>query len=478
MYNKLCGRCGNNKNCFWKYGPKVAPTLHACRQGRSLRTLAAKCSEQTFQRAVAAAPKNGVALKCQRAVYNKLCGRCGNNVGCYWNYGPKVAPTLHACRHRRSLRTLTTKCSEAGFKKAIENAPKTGASLSCQRAVYNALCEECGNSFKCFMQKGPNVARKSPLCRPRETTKYDLADDEEVGRGRDWGRICATAACLFIDGLNPPPPRYTPGPNPIAPIHRQADMMFDSDDEEVGRGRDWGMVCATAACLFIDGLNPPPPRYTPGPNPIAPIHRQADMMFDSDDEEVGRGRDWGRICATAACLFIDGLNPPPPRYTPGPNPIAPIHRQADMMFDSDDEEVGRGRDWGRICATAACLFIDGLNPPPPRYTPGPNPIAPIHRQADMMFDSDDEEVGRGGGDWKNKLREKWGFLSWGFSNKGECIKERFDEGVRAQKTYKPTKVPMRCQVAVFKKCCTRCVSATCFENCALEGGSSIVNACS
>ena len=343
VYNKLCGRCGDNMRCFWKSGPKVAPTLKACRQGRSLRTLAAKCSEQAFQRAVAAAPKNGVALKCQRAVYEKLCGRCGNDVGCYWNYGPKVAPTLRACRHRRSLRTLTTKCSESGFKKAIEQAPKTGASLSCQRAVYNALCEECGNSFKCFMQKGPSVARKLPLCRPRELTKYDLAD-EEVG-GRSWGRICATAACLFIDGLNPPPARYTPGPNPIAPIHRPADMMYDSANEKVGHYK---------------------------------------LPHEHHD----------------------------PRGWPG-------HDMAEF---------------------------------------------------DMAFDKGDN--------WRNTLREKWGYLSWGFSNTGTCTKERFNAGVKSQKTYQPTKVPRRCQVAIFRKCCNKCNSGTCFRECALEGGSSIVNACS
>ena len=291
----------------------------------TLATLAqqsAACSERTFQRAIAAAPKTGVALKCQRAVYNELCGRCGKDISCYWNFGPKVAPNLRECRHRRSLRTMRTKCSEKIFRKAIESAPKTGASLSCQRAVYNALCEECGSSVECFMKNGPSVARALPLCRPREVTQFDTAE-EDIG-GRNWGRICATAACLFIDNLSPPPPRYTPGPNPIAPIHRPFDEMYDTEEEYVG-GRDWGRICATAACLVIDNLSPPPPRYTPRPNPIAPIHRPFDEMYDTAEEDIG-GRNWGRICATAACLFIDGLNPPPPRYTPGPNPIAPIHR--------------------------------------------------------------------------------------------------------------------------------------------------------
>jgi len=188
------------------------------------------CSEQAFRRAVAASPKNEVSLRCQRAVYNDLCGTCGNNVGCYWNMGPKVAPTLSQCQHRRSLRNIG-KCSEAGFKKAVALAPKTGASLGCQRAVYNALCEECGTSMSCFWKKGPAVARASPLCRPRETTKFDIEDeDEQVVGGRNWGRICATAACLFIDGLNPPPARYVPNNSGPAPIHR----AYDMEEENVG----------------------------------------------------------------------------------------------------------------------------------------------------------------------------------------------------------------------------------------------------
>ena len=69
--------------------------------------------------------------------------------------------------------------------------------------------------------------------------------------------------------------------------------------------------------------------------------------------------NWGRICATAACLFIDNLSPPPPRYTPGPNPIAPIHRPFDEMYDTEEEYVG-GRHWGRI-SPAACLVIDNLS---------------------------------------------------------------------------------------------------------------------
>ena len=66
------------------------------------QSAAAKCSEQTFQRAVQNLnkhrPNKRVALKCQRAVYNKLCGRCGNDVGCYWRYG------LFACAYLRSPR--------------------------------------------------------------------------------------------------------------------------------------------------------------------------------------------------------------------------------------------------------------------------------------------------------------------------------------------------------------------------------------
>jgi len=168
--------------------------------------------------------------------------------------------------------------------------------------------------------------------------------EEDVG---GWGRACAIAACLFIDGLNPPPARYRPGSPGPAPIGRgYADEMDDEevgefgryhdndemDDEEVG-GRA-ARCFAIGACLFIDNLSPPPARYRPGSPGPAPIHRgYADVM---DDEEVG-GRV-GRCIAIAACLFIKDLNPPPARYSPGSPGPAPIHRgYADEM---DDEFTG------------------------------------------------------------------------------------------------------------------------------------------
>ena len=339
-----------------------------------------RCSEQRFRTAITGAGGKTmppVAVPCQKAVYAALCHECGDDIGCFWSKGPKIAPTLSECQHHktgRNLRSLvgsSTRCNEKSFQEAIAKVPTTGVALGCQRAVYNALCDTCGSSMKCYMEKGPSIAKSTPLCRPREVTTYDMEDEEEQVGGR-WGRVCATAACLFIDGLNPPREPYRPGAsNGNAPIHRPygADMMEDGD-ENVGHYK-----------LPHDNHDP---RGWPG----------HDIMEDGDEQV---GNRWGRVCATAACLVIDGLNPPREPYRPGAtNGNPPIHRPfrgADVMEDGDESV---GNRWGRVCATAACLFIDGLNPPREPYRPGAsNGNAPIHRPygADMMEDGDVNNVG-------------------------------------------------------------------------------------
>jgi len=142
-----------------------------------------------------------------------------------------------------------------------------------------------------------------------------------------------------------------------------------------------------------------------------------------------------------------------------------------LRGDFDDDEDDLGSLAGALTSPTAFRIAKWGQ----RFGPYVGPM-----KSAIGFDEDDDEDDDdlGSDDWKNKLREKWGYLGWGYSNTGDCTKERFDEGVKAQKTYMPTKVPKRCQVAVFKKCCKKCVSAACFEACALEGGSSIVNACS
>ena len=201
-----------------------------------------RCSEQRFRTAITGAGGKTmppVAVPCQKAVYAALCHECGDDIGCFWSKGPKIAPTLSACQHHktgRNLRSLvgsSTRCNEKTFQEAIAKVPATGVALGCQRAVYNALCDTCGSSTKCYMEKGPSVAKSTPLCRPREVTTYDMEDEEEQVGGRA-GRVCAIAACLFIDGISPPREPYRPGAtNGNPPIHRPlrgADMM-DEDDE-------------------------------------------------------------------------------------------------------------------------------------------------------------------------------------------------------------------------------------------------------
>ena len=221
-----------------------------------------RCSEQRFRTAITGAGGKTmppVAVPCQKAVYDALCHECGDDIGCFWSKGPKIAPTLSECQHHktgRNLRSLvgsSTRCNEKSFQEAIAKVPATGVALGCQRAVYNALCDTCGSSTKCYMEKGPSIAKSTPLCRPREVTTYDMEDEEEQVGGR-WGRVCATAACLFIDGLNPPREPYRPGAsNGNPPIHRPfrgADMMEDGDEnvgvKNLGRlacEETWGRNC-------------------------------------------------------------------------------------------------------------------------------------------------------------------------------------------------------------------------------------------
>ena len=186
------------------------------------------CSELGYQVAVKSVPKSGVSDKCRRAVFFELCGQCGRDVGCYMSNGPKVAMATSACQHRsRALRGNA--CNERVFKAAVANAPKTGVSLGCQRSVFDALCGKCGHDTSCYWKHGPSVAKRSPLCRPRRLTSYELDEEENIG-GRA-GRICATAACLFIDGLNPPRQPYRPSAPGPAPIVRLADEL---EEENIG----------------------------------------------------------------------------------------------------------------------------------------------------------------------------------------------------------------------------------------------------
>ena len=297
------------------------------------------CSERAFQTAIENAPKTAASVGCQRAVFFSLCEECGRDLGCYMSNAPKIAPTLPACQFpaRRQLRS-SSRCSEATFQKAVAAAPNTGIALGCQRAVYNELCDKCGEDQKCFWKYGPKIAPTLQQCRPRQLTSYEMDVEEDVG---GWGRACAIAACLFIEGGSPPPARYTPGSPGPAPIGRgYADEMDDFDNDEMDDemvGNRAARCFAIGACLFIDNLSPPPARYRPGSPGPAPIHRPLDEM---EDEEVGGA---GRCIAIAACLFIDGLNPPPARYrpgSPGPAPIGRLYDEDEMDDEMDDEFTG------------------------------------------------------------------------------------------------------------------------------------------
>merc|ERR1719231_1511899 len=87
----------------------------------------------------------------------------------------------------------------------------------------------------------------------------------------------------------------------------------------------------------------PPKKYNGYNNPIAPIHRGVDMMMDEQDNHRVGG-SWGHkaACVGAACLMMFNKGAmPPKKYNGYNNPIAPIHRGADMMMDERDHSVGK-----------------------------------------------------------------------------------------------------------------------------------------
>ena len=269
------------------------------------------CSERAFQTAIENAPKTAASVGCQRAVFFSLCEECGRDLGCYMSNAPKIAPTLPACQFpaRRQLRS-SSRCSEATFQKAVAAAPNTGAALGCQRAVYNELCDKCGEDQECFWEHGRKIAPTLQQCRPRRLTSYEMDVEEDVG---GVGRWCATAACLFIDGLNPPPARYrpgSPGPAPIGRLYDEDEMDDEMDDEFTGHYK-----------LPHDNHNP---QGWPGHDEMEdeiighenrhfPHH---DNMDDVYDEEAGRR--WpggpGPMPGQGPSWPGQGPNPPPGQF--------------------------------------------------------------------------------------------------------------------------------------------------------------------
>ena len=104
------------------------------------------------------------------------------------------------------------------------------------------------------------------------------------------------------------------------------------------------------------------------------------------------------------------------------------------------------------------------------------PVGSMYGRNNAPFNTyADKRKLRGGGQWKRKMQREWNFLSWGFSRSGACSRERYEAGANSR-THRNT-FSSTCKKAIFKKCCQQCNSGSCFRECALDGDSSITNAC-
>ena len=88
-----------------------------------------------------------------------------------------------------AVATLTgadASCSKTTFIALVEKAEDRGsqASLSCMEQVFKQSCNECGNSFECYAQKGQELAPGISACgRPRLRRRLMPAADRFSGSG-------------------------------------------------------------------------------------------------------------------------------------------------------------------------------------------------------------------------------------------------------------------------------------------------------
>merc|ERR1711871_1298165 len=174
------------------------------------------CSERSFQIALQkAGPQRGVTRRCQRAVFFKVCSKCGRHGECYYRLGRKVAPTLPEC----------------GNKMQNDNNDLGGQSFSVNGGI---------SGFSQGQLNGPTNGGYNPGFRNYNAPIVRLANDEddELGRWGGWNGAAAQAAAMAISGFSqgqlngPTNGGYNPGfRNYNAPIVRLA----NDEDDELGR---------------------------------------------------------------------------------------------------------------------------------------------------------------------------------------------------------------------------------------------------
>ena len=150
------------------------------------------CSTRNFNRVIGATspPSYGKAPNeaCARAVFNKICDRCENNLKCYMKLGRQVGPKTAACVRPHPAMDMDDdedECSTANFNRVIAATSKITGKVpnkACARAVFNKICDRCENSLKCYMKLGRQVGPKTAACKIPSKAQFD--EDEAVGSSR------------------------------------------------------------------------------------------------------------------------------------------------------------------------------------------------------------------------------------------------------------------------------------------------------
>jgi hypothetical protein len=122
VFNELCDECEDDVNCIVTRGAKVAPTVPECHQLQPRRLAGGRhpwngeekfdelddeedeCSTRNFDRVLVATVEiTGRApnTACARAVFDKICDQCEDNIQCYLKLGRQVGPETRQCQPRR-----------------------------------------------------------------------------------------------------------------------------------------------------------------------------------------------------------------------------------------------------------------------------------------------------------------------------------------------------------------------------------------
>merc|ERR1711907_919766 len=170
VFDKICDRCEDNLQCYIKLGRVVGPKTPECRMARD-EDDEDECSARNFERLLIKAtakitgPPNQA---CARAVFDKICDRCEDNLQCYIKLGRVVGPKTPECSRMARDEDDEDECSARNFERVIKATAKiTGGApnKACARAVFNKICDRCEGNLQCYIKLGTVVGPKTPACR-------------------------------------------------------------------------------------------------------------------------------------------------------------------------------------------------------------------------------------------------------------------------------------------------------------------------